>query len=150
MACTAHVDQGIRHLIRADPVAVQTALGDLRETGPMRALPQEWQAMAELVLAEVLNNIVEHAYGSDGGQIEVTVRQSGPLLACRVVDHGRPMPRETLPAGTLPDLDAADLPDGGFGWHLIRSLSQDLCYRRIGARNELTFCIGVNNQPSCP
>ena len=49
----------------------------------------------------------------------------------------RPSPGGEPPAGQAPDPD--DLPEGGFGWHLIRSLSKDLEYHREGDRNFLTF-----------
>ena len=40
----------------------------------------------------------------------------------------------------MPPLGAVeDLPEGGFGWHVIRTLSKDLHYRRENGRNQLSF-----------
>ena len=96
--------------------------------------------MVELVLAEVLNNVVEHAYAGGHGKIELTIQLTSTDLSCAIVDEGDPMPDGTLPAGDLDAAFATDgLPEGGFGWHLIRSLSQDLRYDRYKGRNHLSF-----------
>jgi serine/threonine-protein kinase RsbW len=50
------------------------------------------------------------------------------------------MPKDGLPEGRLVTLaETATLPEGGFGWFLIRTLSRDLDYRREGGRNLLSF-----------
>lgn len=123
---------------------VRHALAELM-SGPVLAdVPEDEKGMAELVLAEAMNNIVEHAYGDrDAGEITLTLWQSGGEVACRITDRGVAMPNETLPAGMLPETwGAGELPEGGFGWHLIRSLSRDLRYTRLGSLNELTFVLG--------
>ena len=38
-----------------------------------------------------------------------------------------------------------DLPEGGFGWGMIRDLTDDLSYRRDGARNELRFTVDLDS-----
>ncbi len=107
----------------------------------------EMRFNVELVLAEVLNNIVEHGYRDQEGEIELVVTPAMDGLLFNVVDRGHPMPNETLPAGLLPRQGAVeDLPEGGFGWFLIRELSQDLEYRREAGRNLLSFRI-MDKQP---
>ena len=70
-------------------------------------------------------------------------------LLCLISDTGLPMPEGQLPAGVLAPLgDFADLPEGGFGWHLIRSLSKDLSYRREGGRNLLSFRLDTQQSPA--
>ena len=50
------------------------------------------------------------------------------------------MPDHTLPMGLPQPIGVdKDLPEGGFGWFLIRSLTENLTYRRIDARNHLSF-----------
>jgi serine/threonine-protein kinase RsbW len=97
----------------------------------------------------VLNNVVEHAYAEHGrGVVEVEVELTSAALLFRVRDDGRPMPEGEAPAGEARDLEVGtdDLPEGGFGWFLIRELTEGLCYRRIGNRNELTFRIARDAQ----
>jgi serine/threonine-protein kinase RsbW len=126
-------------VIPAEAVAVRAALRSLVDSIVLRALPEGTRGTAEVVLAEALNNIVEHAYATTLGEIEITLQPVPGGIACLIVDHGCPMPGGTLPAGTLPPQDAGDLPEGGFGWHLIRALSRDLHYRRADGRNHLSF-----------
>lgn len=128
---------------------VRDALAALM-AGPILAdVPDDDRAMAELVLAEALNNIVEHAYaGTCSGEITLTLWQSEGEVACRITDRGHAMPDEELPVGKLADhTHTAELPEGGFGWYLIRTLSRDLRYARLGTLNELTFVLG--GEQSC-
>lgn len=99
---------------------------------------------AEVVLAEALNNIVEHAYDCENGQIEVRLRPSLGLLHCNIFDAGAPMPNDELPAGLAQPIGPGHtLPEGGFGWFLIRTLTTHLNYRRIDARNHLSFQLNI-------
>lgn len=126
--------------IAADFMSVRHGLQHLFNQDPLLDLSEECRDHSEIVLAEVLNNIVEHAYAGDAGQIEISVAcQIGFLDIC-IKDFGRPMPDLKLPAGELiPLYDGQDPPEGGFGWHLIRSLTQDLNYQRVQDQNILQF-----------
>lgn len=131
-----------RIVIPSDPVSVRQALCALFTPLMSGPISQDARDTAQLVLAEALNNIVEHAYANTPGEIEVTIEFSSKGLTCSITDCGLPMPDEHLPEGHLPyPLNSEDLPEGGFGWHLIRTLSEDLDYSRIGGRNRLTFRI---------
>jgi serine/threonine-protein kinase RsbW len=98
--------------------------------------------MLQLVLAEVLNNIVEHAYaGRPAGDVRMTVRRDRGSIACLIEDQGREMPDLHLPAGRMPDADVplCELAEGGWGWALIRDLTTHLTYERAGNSNRLSF-----------
>jgi serine/threonine-protein kinase RsbW len=129
-------------VLRADPVAVRSALQSITSGPPVSQLPDDQRATVELVLAEVLNNVAEHAYADASGHVAVTVVLVQGGLACEVVDEGGPMPGGTLPEGRLPD---DSLAEGGFGWHLIRTLTQDLTYRRQRGANRLGFLIPLSD-----
>lgn len=124
-------------VIPSDPLAVREGLKALLDAFPLLGLPEDDRGTAEIVLAEVLNNIVEHAYAQHSGEIELTLTQNATGLDCRIVDQGLPMPDAQPPAGVLGNID--DLPEGGFGWHLIRTLSRDLAYQRVDGCNLLSF-----------
>ncbi len=109
-------------------------------------LPEEALSSAEIVLAEVLNNIVEHAYQNQADQnIALWIGQAKKRLNFKVVDQGQPLPDLELPAGKATDLDVqtCDLPEGGFGWFLIKSLAKDISYNRHPNENEIQFAIEV-------
>lgn len=131
-------------VIPGNALAVRNGLRALLDSLLLQSLQEDERGTAEIVLAEALNNIVEHAYAGNDGEIEIALHVSQDALVCTISDNGRPMPDNALPAGDLADHSSMDdLPEGGFGWHLIRSLSQELDYRRENGRNHLTFRIGA-------
>ena len=125
-------------VIASDALAVRAALHHLFTGHTLKLLAASDRGAAEILLAEVLNNVVEHAYANLDGRIEMTIRVEDGSLICMIVDHGESMPACML-CGDLPSLSPDDLPEGGFGWHLIRTLASDLEYRRNDNRNELSF-----------
>lgn len=134
----------LHHLFPAGSDAVRRTLAAVTGwLGHLPAPPAD-PAMVELVLAEALNNVVEHACGALPGRViglELWVVRAG--LTCRVTDDGRPMPGGRLPRRHMPT--AEKLPEGGFGWPLIAALTRDLSYRRNAGHNILTFRIA----PDC-
>lgn len=97
---------------------------------------------AELVLAEVLNNITEHAYAGQMGKISVALHYARDHLTLRITDRGRAMPGNSVPTPPPPDpLPPDNLPEGGFGWYLIHLLTTNLSYQRTGEQNVLTYQI---------
>jgi serine/threonine-protein kinase RsbW len=110
-----------------------------------QSLSADCLGTTELVLAEALNNVVEHAYARYPGQIEVEVQRHLGHLRFRIADQGLPMPDGKSPKGKNPKIAAVDdLPEGGFGWFLIRSFAEGLAYRRFGKRNMLSFGVSVD------
>ena len=96
----------------------------------------------ELVLAEVLNNVVEHAYASrPPGPVRLSLQRQGISLTCQVEDEGAPMPGLRPPEGGLRHFtgNIQDLAEGGWGWALIRALTADLRYARHRNINQLSF-----------
>lgn len=107
----------------------------------------------QIVLAEVFNNITEHAYDRrpGNGVIRVTCTAVPGAFRFTVLDEGREIPAATLNKGACPQWRSGrqDLPEGGFGWHLIRSLSTNLTYTRRRGRNCLRFDIPTGHAASC-
>jgi len=131
--------------INADPIAVRDAIISV-----MISLQQEFPpnlegiVSTEIVLAEVLNNIVEHSYeGSNMGTIHVSVLCNDDMISIETRDYGMPMPGLTPPNPDQDELPMAveDLPEGGFGWFFIRTLSSLMEYRRSGKQN--IFCVQI-------
>ena len=105
-------------------------------------ISEETSSAAELVLAEAMTNIVKHAYSGDrGGWIRLHILREGGCLCVTLQDGGKPMPGLVAPEGKQQPLDVPleDLPEGGFGWFMIRSLVEDLRYRREKTVNLLCF-----------
>lgn len=113
-------------------------------------LTREEIGSAEVVIAEALNNVVEHACPeTPGEEIALTLRQTGRGLLVEIRDTGRPMPGGAPPLGDVVDPEAPreEMPEGGFGWFLIRALVHDLTYEHADGVNRLTFRIAVGLDP---
>ena len=100
----------------------------------------------EICLAEALHNVVRHGYaGRDDGTIDVSFRIFDARLEIEIVDRGAPMPepaRRSIAGADRITARAerlADLPEGGFGIPILRTVLDDVAYRRDGDRNILTM-----------
>ena len=153
------IGQIVRHRIHpfrgvifdVDPVFANTE--DWYASIPEDARPDRDQPFYHL-LAEVLNNIVEHGYPDrPPGLIHVSIVPSGKGLSCAVADDGTALPTECLAPRHDPLTRASmnrprseesflHLPEGGFGWVLIQGLTTNLCHYRENGRNILAFYLG--------
>lgn len=136
-------------ILAAEPLTVQQALIDLRVRFA-GAVPADALDRMELAMAEVLNNIVQHGRHPPGAAprgrpppvtIHLTVTSHAGGLACAVADDGTPLPPSCLVPARLPPPEIAALREGGFGWFMIRDLTQSLFYFREQRRNVLCFHI---------
>ena len=92
-----------------------TALGRLQE------LPEETLGDLKLALTEACTNSVRHAYGDDGGVVEIVYELHPDRLVVEVSDEG--------PGFTPPESEAAEeqdeLSEGGLGIAIIKALTDD-------------------------
>lgn len=127
------------------PFAVRDMLAKLTQGLSSWGLDANTLHKVELVVAEALNNVYEHACGyQDGIYFSTTARFVPPGLVIEVVDHGAAMPGFVLPKQALAtarpprvDVPVQALPEGGWGWMLIRDLTEDTCYERKADGNHL-------------
>lgn len=95
----------------------------------------------QIVIAEAVNNIVEHAYaGQSLGALVLHMTVSGTSLEIVLLDWGRPFPHPDAPP-TLPD--PCGLSEGGYGWFLIRSLVSHVCHSRDAGKNRLSLTFSL-------
>ncbi len=95
---------------------------------------------AQIVLAEALNNVAEHAFAQlDLVEARLTAKLETGRLLVTIRDRGQAMPGLRIPEARHHDLsgDPADLPEGGFGWMLIHELTDEIRYDRINGVNRL-------------
>ena len=133
--------------VESGPLAVRQALEKVFAALAPWELDVEEKGTIELVLAEAMNNIVEHAYPDPdaGGLIEVSAEAQSNGLQFHIRDFGKPMPNGQAPLGMQAnlDVDTMDLPEGGFGWFLIRDLAKDVEYSRDGSANHLSLRLAI-------
>ncbi len=138
---------GFEVSVTSGDLAAREALQKVMKALDPLALDPEEASTVELVLAEALNNIVEHAYPDPqtAGPIHIKCRHHADGLHFRVHDIGLAMPDGRAPVGgnISHDVPIDDLPEGGFGWFLIQDLAKDVQYDRVGEENQLNLRIAV-------
>jgi len=131
--------------LEGTPEEVRLALETLRTRLTERQLEACNAGTLEIVLAEVLNNVVEHALaGRSDGLIALTGNYDKCCWHLKVRDNGARMPEDQIPAGHAPEVETElmDLPEGGFGWMMVRTLACDINYDRAAdGWNVLTFSL---------
>ena len=131
------------------PQDVRAALAKVMTFLKTAGLTSEDLITAELVLAEALNNVVEHAYSdTPRGKIQIDLNITGSTVGITITDHGQAMPGGQLPLSLGPaQLDCAsraDLPEGGWGWQVIRGCVAAVTYQRAGNENLLNIDIEMS------
>ncbi len=126
------------------PKAVRHALAEICGQARAGGSGPDTVGQIEIVLAEVLNNIVEHALRQEEeGEIRLNATRSTGGWRFDIRDTGIAIPGGLVPRPDLPQADRAlqDLPEGGFGWAIVNMLAHDLSYRRVQGCNHLSFTI---------
>jgi serine/threonine-protein kinase RsbW len=133
--------------VRSGSEAARDALDGLKSGLAPLALDIEEIGTIELVMAEALNNIVEHAYPEpdNDGPIAIGCTHRHDGLHMTILDQGNPMPDGQAPIGMMQDVDvdAMDMPEGGFGWFLIQNLAKDVRYVRVDDQNRLELRLAL-------
>lgn len=143
---------------RPDPLSFQLTLTatELQVRDALQAVKQQtiaWDlsedacSSVEIVLAEALNNVVEHAYvDTPDGIITIDCAFNGAGMTIVICDQGRPVPEAVFMQhrGLLKAVDATELPEGGFGWGLIHELTHELKVSRIGKTTLLSLTINTD------
>lgn len=91
-----------------------------------------------LVLAEAMTNIVRHSNLDTTGEIRLSLSLEDGYMNCELVDTGVAFDPASL-GHTLPD--PGKLKEGGYGWFIIRHLSQGVQYSHENGRNSLSFTL---------
>jgi serine/threonine-protein kinase RsbW len=103
------------------------------------SLSAEARHAADLALEEHLTNIFSHGSGGPGPvEVHIRVELRGGTLQVEIRDEGRPFDPTLHPA---PDLTVPleQRPVGGLGIHMMRTVMDELHYRREGGSNVLVM-----------
>lgn len=144
-----HRDQGLHSLITvhfpAQDRAVRNALLKVDDALLAAGVTRDMCDRTQIALAEACNNIVKHAYPFDSVEapmITLDIAGAPGGLQITLRDRGGPMPDGQLPGPDLPPIDLDDLlalPEGGFGWPLLRRMTCALSLSRHNGHNILRF-----------
>lgn len=128
----------------ANPGKVRDALETLIDYVQPLHLSEDLVATIQIVLAEVLNNVCEHAYAGQGGPVYLRALVEADRLAVIIRDRGVPLPPNLILADDPDGFDPDNLPEGGFGWHLIRTLATELSHDRLARWNEMKIVFSLS------
>ncbi|TFL18973.1 ATP-binding protein [Jannaschia formosa] len=132
--------EGTMEAVRSHLIAVEVAAAE-------RHIEEARRADMLIVLGEVLNNIVEHALSdAPEGWIDCAVSLVERDLSIETCDNGAPLPPTLVSSAALPDVGAEveTLPEGGWGWFIVHSLTDDMTYERRDGMNRLCFSLKGN------
>ena len=125
--------------IRNDPAELIGLEADVQLFVAQHRLTGEDESTLYLLLEELILNVISYAYDDDDThEIVVRMAMAGRDLHVEIEDDGRPFDPTVAPP---PDL-AAPLQQrraGGLGIHLVRSLVDDVTYRRDAGKNIVTL-----------
>lgn len=93
-----------------------------------------------LAVEEVCENLMRHGYrGREPGPIEVSVHGAPGRVVVTITDFAPPFHPDDAPSPDL-DVDWEDRRIGGLGWHLVKSVVDEVRYEaRADAGNRLTL-----------
>ena len=103
----------------------------------------------EIVLAEALNNIVEHSGMKTPETINLVVEPLSVHILCRMQDSGIPSRNliQIRQANPLCFADSMDLPEGGFGISLIQAIATNIEYLPVKQGNLVRFSVPLTTNP---
>ena len=101
--------------------------------------PPEMVYRVTLVIEELVVNIINHGHDDGVHDIEIAMASEPDALTVEITDDGRPF--DPLSDAPEPDLDSLleDRPVGGLGIHLVRTMMDEVHYRREQDRNHTTL-----------
>ncbi len=101
--------------------------------------PADLTFQVNLALEELWLNVVK--YGYDGGfhEVEIELTSDPGAVTIEITDDGKPF--DPLHEAPNPHVDDAldDRPIGGLGVYLVRTMMDEMEYKREGGKNRLTL-----------
>ncbi len=129
--------------ISPDPLSVRDALEQLDHWLAGFRGDQADRSSTQVVMAEVLNNIVEHGSLGPNQNIRSSISVMSNGIECSVIDEA-PVYRALANLSGEPSLTceaSIQLAEGGYGVFLIQSLVVDIRYIEVERGNHLEFRI---------
>ena len=93
----------------------------------------DWSDRVISAFGEAFNNVVFHAYGKAGGELEIEMEPGDDRLTIRLIDYGKP-----FDFGSVPEPDLDSLPESGLGIYIIRACMDSVSYQ-CGTPNVLSM-----------
>lgn len=125
-----------------DPEQLPAMFEAIEEFGDRVGWSMEFGLQAQLVLEEMVLNVMTHSGATDPMVMRLTSRRNEAEF--EIIDTG--MPFDPTKVSSPPEGEVSSLADvaiGGLGIHLVRSMVQDMHYRRVNDANHLTLVLAI-------
>ena len=107
--------------------------------GQMAGLSQDCLFEVILCLDELFTNIVSYGFDDDRHHlIQFTLQIDDDVLILNVEDGGIPFNPLSKQESPIP-IDPKNIKIGGLGIHIVKKLTNDICYQRDRGKNHLTL-----------
>lgn len=124
--------------IESSPDALSRIVDALEAISIQEEWPPDLLFTMNLVIEELGINIMDYAYGGDSeGDFEIIITSEPNELTVDLIDAGPPF--NPLTEAPVPDTEASmqDRPIGGLGIHLVKTMMDEVNYKRESDRNHL-------------
>ena len=125
--------------VETNPSELERISAAVEDIGQRENWPAQLIFRVNLVLEELGLNIMSYGYDEGLHEFEITLTSEADVLRIEVTDDGRPF--DPLNEAPEPNLDASvdDRQVGGLGIHLVRTMVDEMSYRREQDKNHLTL-----------
>ena len=123
--------------IEASPDALDRINDELESLSRQEEWPFDLFFTTNLVVEELGLNVINHAYRGQSGEFEIIITSEEQAITVEIIDNGPPF--NMLQDAPLPDVEAEieERPVGGLGIHLVKTMMDELHYKRDQERNHL-------------
>jgi anti-sigma regulatory factor (Ser/Thr protein kinase) len=123
--------------VEASASGLDQIAGAAEEMAERESWPADLSFWVNLVLEEMTVNVVN--YGGEVSEIEVSLASDSESITIEITDDGAPF--DPLTEAPEPDIEAKmeDRRIGGLGVHIVRTVMDELHYRREEGKNHLVM-----------
>ena len=133
------MSEQLRLKLETDPSELERISAAVEDIGQRENWSAQFVFRVNLVLEELGLNIINYGYDEGLHEFEIMLTSDERTLTIEITDDGRPF--NPLSEAPEPDLDASvdDRQVGGLGLYLVRTMVDEMSYRREQDKNHLTL-----------
>ena len=125
--------------LKNDLIELDVLRHHVKDFGQIAGLSENSIFEITLCLDELFTNIVSYGFDDDRHHlIQFTLQLDDDVLTIDVEDGGIPFNPLTKEESACP-IDPKNIKIGGLGIHIVKKLTNDICYQRNRGKNHLTL-----------